>query len=140
MRCILDTDVLVASLRSAQGASREIIRMIGRKEIVAIASVATMIEYEAVLKRPEHLQAANLTAVQVDRLLDALASLFEPVEPHFLWRPMLQDPNDEMILEAAVNGRVEVIVTFDTRHFRRAAQRFGIYVLTPAEFLRRVNS
>jgi putative PIN family toxin of toxin-antitoxin system len=140
MRCILDTDVMVASLRSAQGASREIMRMIGRKEIVAVASVATMFEYEAVLKRPEHLQAANLAAVQVDQLLDALASLFEPVEPHFLWRPMLQDPNDEMILEAAVNGGVEVIVTFNTRHLRRAAQRFGIYVLTPAEFLRRVNS
>ncbi len=139
MKCILDTDVMVAALRSARGASREIIRMIARKEITAVASVATMLEYEAVLKRPEHLQAAKLSATQVDTLLDALATLFVPVTPHFVWRPLMQDPDDEMILEAAVNGQVEVIVTFNSRHFRRAAPRFGIEVLLPADFLRRVR-
>jgi putative PIN family toxin of toxin-antitoxin system len=139
MKCILDTDVMVAALRSASGASREIVRLIGRKEIIAVASVATMLEYEAVLKRPEHLQAANLSAAQVDTLLDALATLFVPVTSHFVWRPLMQDPDDEMILEAAVNGQVEAIVTFNTRHFRSAAARFGIEVLLPAEYLRSVR-
>lgn len=139
MRCILDTDVIVASLRSRTGASHEIMRRIGLRQITALASVALFVEYEAVLKRPEHLQAANLTAVQVDRFLDTLAYLFIPATPHFLWRPALKDPNDEMILEAAVNGQAQFIITFNTRHFGNAAARFGIAVLKPGDFLRRVN-
>lgn len=139
MKCVLDTDVIVASLRSKTGASREIIRRVGLRQITALASVALFIEYEAVLKRPEHLQAANLTVVQVDRFLDTLAHLFVPVTPHFLWRPVLKDPNDEMILEAAVNGQAQFIITFNTRHFGNAAARFGITVLKPGDFLRRVS-
>ena len=139
MRCVLDTDVIVASLRSKTGASREILRRIGLRKMTALVSVALLVEYKAVLKRPEHLQAANLTAAQVDVLLDTPASIFVPVTPHFLWRPQLKDPNDEMILEAAVNGQAEVIVTFNTRHFGNAASRFGIEVLKPGEFLRSVT-
>ncbi len=138
MRCVLDTDVIVASLRSPTGASREIIRRVGLQQVTALASVALFVEYEAVLKRPEHLQAANLTAAQVDILLDAFANLFVPVAPHFLWRPLLKDPNDEMILETAVNGQANFIITFNTRHFGDAAGRFGIEVLKPSEYLRRV--
>jgi putative PIN family toxin of toxin-antitoxin system len=137
MRCILDTDVLIAGLRSATGASRYIIELIGRREITAIASVGMMMEYEEVLKRPEHLAAANLTSEQADSLLDAFASLFELVSLHFLWRPTLKDPDDEMILEAAVNGQADVILTFNTRHFTQAALRFGIETMKPSTFLRR---
>jgi putative PIN family toxin of toxin-antitoxin system len=140
MRCVLDTDVIIAGLRSAQGASRQIIRMAGRGEITVIATATMMVEYEEVLKRPQHLKAVNLTAMQVDILLDAFAALFEPVTPHFLWRPLLKDPDDEMILEAAVNGQAAVIITFNTRHYSPAAGRFGIDILRPGSFLRRFNA
>lgn len=140
MRCVLDTDVLIAGLRSAKGASREIIAMVGRKEITAVATISMMAEYEAVLKRTEHLEAANLTMEDVDTLLDALASLFVPVVPHFLWRPQLKDPDDEMILEAAVNGRATAIITFNIRHFGKAAARFGVEVLRPGDFLKRLST
>jgi putative PIN family toxin of toxin-antitoxin system len=136
MKCVLDTDVLVAALRSTTGASREILYMVGRRELTVLASVPLMIEYEAVLKRPEHLQAANLTSQQIDTLIDTLVSLFVPVTPYFLWRPQMRDPNDEMVLEAAVNGQANAIVTFNTRHFRLAASRFGIKTLKPGEFLK----
>src|SRR5690554_4171404 len=102
--------------------------MIRRREFIATATVAMMAEYEAVLKRPKHLKAANLTAEQMDIFLDALAALFVPVTPFFIWRPLLHDPDDEMILEAAVNGQAQMLVTFNTRHFSRAAHRFGIVV------------
>jgi putative PIN family toxin of toxin-antitoxin system len=137
MRCILDTDVLIAVLHSQTGASRRIIEMVGHKEITAIASVNMMIEYEAVLTRPEHLAAANLTPEDADILLNTFASLFALVTLHFLWRPMLKDPDDEMILEAAVNGQADVIITFNTRHFTHAATRFNIATMKPSEFLRR---
>lgn len=140
MKCVLDTDVIVASLRSQRGASREIIRRIGLGEITALASVAMMIEYESVLKRPEHLQAANLTATQVDTFLNALANLMVPVTPYFLWRPQLRDPNDEMILETAVNGQAAAIVTFNVRHFGIAPSCFGISVLRPGDLMRRLRS
>lgn len=140
MKCVLDTDVLVAGLRSPTGASREIIRMVGRGEIEALATITIMTEYEAVLKRSEHLQAANLTEADVDKLLDTLASIITQVTPHFLWRPMLKDPDDEMILEAAVNGQAEVIITFNTRHFGKAASQFGIEVMKPGNFLGKVRT
>ena len=139
MKCVLDTDVLVAGLRSAKGASRELLRMIGRKEITAVATVAMMVEYEAVLKWSQHLEAAKLTTEQVDTFLDAFAALCIPVTPYFLWRPMLRDPNDEMVLEAAVNGEARVIATFNIRHFSRAAHRFDIEALKPSEVLRRLK-
>lgn len=139
MKCVLDTDVIVASLRSKQGASREIVRRVAAGEIVALASVAMLIEYEAVLKRLEHLNAANLTEAQVDAFIDAIANLMVPVAPYFLWRPQLRDPNDEMILETAVNGQADTIVTFNIRHYGAVARRFGITVQKPSEFLGRLN-
>jgi putative PIN family toxin of toxin-antitoxin system len=136
MNAALDTDVLVAALRSPTGASRELIRRWGTGEFFAVASVGMFLEYEAVLKRPEHLTAARLTEEEIDIFLNGLAKMIQPVTPYFLWRPQLRDPNDEMILEAAVNGRAERIITFNRKHFLPAAQRFGIQVLLPAEFLR----
>lgn len=136
MNAALDTDVLVAALRSPTGASRELIRRLGKGEFFAVASVGMFLEYEAVLKRPEHLTAARLTEEEIDIFLDGLAKMIQPVTPYFLWRPQLRDPNDEMILEAAVNGRADRIITFNRKHFLPAAQRFGIQVLLPAEFLR----
>jgi predicted nucleic acid-binding protein len=97
------------------------------------------IEYESVLSRPEHLAATGLTVEETGRFLDGLAALIVPVRPHFLWRPQLRDPNDEMVLEAAVNGRADAIVTFNRRDFLPAARRFGIGVEEPSEIIRRLT-
>jgi putative PIN family toxin of toxin-antitoxin system len=139
MRIVLDTDILIASVRSKTGASRSIMRMIERRQLTAVATVPMLIEYEAVLTRPEHLAAANLTRQGAENIISALAALLLPVEPHFSWRPQLTDPNDEMILEAAVNGQAMYIITFNTRHFMPAVQRFGLDALTPRDFLRRIR-
>ena len=95
-----------------------------------------MLEYEAVLKRPEHLKAANLEREDVDTILNVLTDRLIPVHPDFLWRPQLQDPADELVLEAAVNGSASAIVTFNVRHLHPAAARFGKAVLRPAELVR----
>lgn len=131
-----DTDVVVAGLRSPRGASRRLIEDLHAGRIQAVATVGMFVEYEAVLTRPEHLAATGLTIAETSRFLDGLAALVVPVRPHFLWRPQLRDPNDEMVLEAAVNGHADAIVTFNLRDFLPAASRLGIRVETPGNILR----
>jgi putative PIN family toxin of toxin-antitoxin system len=138
MRVAMDTDVVVAALRSPTGASRRLIQLIREGQVQAVVTVGMFVEYEAVLTRPAHLAATGLTPAETGRFLDGLATLVTPVKPHFLWRPQLRDPNDEMVLEAAVSGRADAIVTFNKRDFLPAASRFGIAVETPSDLLQRL--
>jgi predicted nucleic acid-binding protein len=72
-------------------------------------------------------------------IINALIALAEPVLTHFLWRPQLRDPNDEMVLEAAVNGKAEALVTFNVRDYGTAASQFGVEVLLPREAIARIR-
>ena len=137
MRWVLDTDVLVAARRSATGASNALLRQVDNHAFTMLASVPLFLEYEAVLSRAEHLLASGTTVKQVIGFLDYLAGLVTPVKFHFLWRPQLSDVADEMVLETAINGMADAIVTFNTRHFG-PADRFGIDVIRPDEALRRL--
>jgi len=139
VRLVLDTATLVASLRSDQGASHRLLAAGLRRRFTVLASVPLLLEYEAVLTRPEHLDAAGLTRDEVSVLLDAVAAVADPVTLHFVWRPHLDDPNDDMVLETAVNGHADLIATFDLRHFGAAARRFGIEALLPGACLRRLG-
>lgn len=133
MRLILDTASMVAAIRSDAGASRRLMVAALERRFTLLASVPLMIEYQAVMTRPEHLEASGLSADEVNALLDAVAAVAEPVRLAFLWRPAARDPDDDMVLEAAVNGRADAIVTFNVRDFREVAGRFGVMVLAPGE-------
>ena len=137
MRVAIDTDVIVAALRSPTDASRRILYALRSGSVEAVATINMFIEYEAVLKHPEQLCATGLTVAEVDQFLDGLASLIIPVSPHFLWPPQLRDPNDEMVLEAAANGMAQAIVTFNRRDYLPAAKRFGLDVVLPSILIRR---
>jgi predicted nucleic acid-binding protein len=71
--------------------------------------------------------------------IDGLIAMAEPVQSHFRWRPQLRDPGDEMVLEAAVNGRAEAIVTFNEKDLREARRSFGISVIRPGEALKMIE-
>jgi len=103
------------------------------RRFTLLASVPLMIEYQAVMTRPKHLHASGLSAGDVDVLLDAVATLAEPVRLVFCWRPAVRDPDDDMLHEAAVNGRADAIVTFNARDFGGVAGHFGVSALTPGE-------
>jgi predicted nucleic acid-binding protein len=105
-----------------------------------LASVPLMLQYESVLTRSEHLVAAGISEADGQVLLDAIALIAAPVRISYLWRPMLPDPDDDLVLETAVNGHAEVVITFNRRHFEPAAGRFGIEILAPAEAVRRLES
>lgn len=87
-----------------------------------LASVPLMLQYEAVLLRPQHLAATNLSRPELNALLDAIAVVATPVMISYLWRPMLRDPNDELVLETAMNGRADLLLTFNERDFAGAQQ------------------
>jgi predicted nucleic acid-binding protein len=138
MRLVLDTAAMVAAIRSDAGASRRLLQsaLERRRGLTLLVSVPLLIEYEAVLTRAEHLTVAGLSAADVAELLDAVAAVAEPVRLAYLWRPALPDMDDDMVLEAAVNGRAEGIVTFNLRDFGTVAERFGIQVLLPGDAVR----
>lgn len=130
MRLTLDTDVLVAAVRSRLGASRAWLRAILNGEADLLLSVPLALQSEAVLLRPEQLAASGVRTEQMAILLDALCSVCIPVEISYLWRPVLRDADDEMVLEVAVNGRADRLLTFNTRDFV-GAERLGVMVERP---------
>jgi len=138
-RIVLDTSVVVAGLRSSLGAANAVLRLVAQRRLVLLATPPLFLEYEDVLKRPEHRLAHGLAPEQIDDLLAELAALIEPVELHFQWRPQVRDPGDEMVLEAAINGDADALVTYNVADFAVAADRFGIPILRPADVLKRVK-
>jgi putative PIN family toxin of toxin-antitoxin system len=136
---VLDTDVLVASLRSSLGASRQLLLGALNRHFDLLLSVPLMLEYEAVLTRAEQLSACGLTSKEVERILHDLASVARLVRLAFRWRPQLADPNDDMVLETAVNGNANAIVTFNQRYFEGISPSFGCAVLLPGTALQQVR-
>ena len=136
---VLDTGVLVAALRSDRGASRQLLRGALDRSFDILASVPLIAEYEAVLTRSEHLEASGLTAREVNEILDALVKLAVPVHLHFLWRPRLKDPGDEMVLATAVNGAADRLITFNMRHLAVAAHELGIRAALPRDLWREIR-
>jgi predicted nucleic acid-binding protein len=130
MRIVLDTDVVVAAFRSRLGASRAWLRAILTGEATLLLSVPLALQYEAVLTRPEHLASSGVSAADVNLVLDALCAVCQPVEVSYLWRPTLRDPDDEMVLEAAMNGGADRLLTFTERDFK-GASRFNLIVQRP---------
>ncbi len=132
----LDTDVVVSAVLSSTGASRFLLREIGLGRLTAAASVPLLLEYEAVLKRPETLRRAGGTVADMEVILDQLAATLRPVPIWYLWRPLLRDANDDMVLEAAANAAATHLVTFNIRDFGKAPSRFGIELCRPADLAR----
>ena len=138
-RAVLDTNVLVAAARSSLGASFALLQALRERRFIALVSVPLMLEYEAVLSRPEQLSAGGRTAESVVKFLDAFCLLATPVHLHYLWRPQTRDPADEMVLETALNGGAHVLVTLNERDFAAAAANFRLKLQKPGEFLRSLS-
>lgn len=139
MRLVLDTATMVAAIRSHTGASNRLLIAGLEKRLTLLISTPLLIEYEAVMTREDHLAASGFTTDEVAAILDAVAATAEPVRLAFLWRPAVRDPDDDMVLETAVNGRAEAIVTYNRRDFAAVAGRFGVEVWLPSQALRNLE-
>ena len=140
MRYVLDTNVVVSGLRSPTGASAALIDRALSRAFTPLLSVALALEYEAICRDPAQRIVSGLSETEVSNIVSALCAVSEPVGTWFLWRPQLRDPSDEMVLEAAVNGNADALVTFNRRDFGDAPGYFGIALLSPQEALRRISS
>ena len=132
---VLDTNILVAGLSSRSGASHQLLLGAVGRRFELLASPPLWLEYEAVLKRPEIKRMHRLDDTDVDAFLDGLAVVVRPVHFHYLWRPQLRDPKDEMVLETTMNGEADFLVTFNIVDFKTAMERFAPRLTTPSSFL-----
>jgi putative PIN family toxin of toxin-antitoxin system len=132
---IIDTNILVAALRSRSGASFKLLSLIDSGLFSVSLTVPLIFEYEDVLKR-EHLGIPSTTA---DDVLDYLCAVASHHNVHFMWRPYLRDPKDDLVLEAAVASEATHIVTFNTKDFG-GIHRFGVQALWPADFLSQIGA
>ncbi len=137
---MFDTDLVVAAMRSPSGGSAELLRKIIANKAVMLLTVALALEYEATCSLADHCMAAGLTRAEAGVFVDGLIAMAEPVPLFFRWRPQLRDPGDELVLEAAVNGRADAIATFNEKDLREARTSFDIEVLRPGEVLRRLKA
>ena len=134
-RVIIDTNVLVAALRSRDGASFKLLSLIDSGLLAVGITVPLVFEYEDVIKR-EHL---GIDATSAEAVLDYFCAVASHHQVHFMWRPYLRDPKDDLVLEAAVAAEATHIVTFNTRDFEGIG-RFGIQALWPADFLIQIGA
>ena len=136
-RIVLDTNVLVAGLRSSLGASNRLLSLVGTGRFSHVVSVALLFEFEAGVMQPE--SGIPLPRPVINDVLDYLCAAAQRQQIYFLWRPTLPDQSDDLVLEVAVHGQCDRIVTFNTRDFV-GSERFGVQVQTPSEFLRSLGA
>lgn len=137
MKLVLDTNVIVAGIRSRTGASNALLIAGFQRRFQWCCSVPLFYEYDDVLNRAELLLEVGVSREVVAEFLEDISAIVLPVGIDFRWRPQLGDPDDEMVLEAAINCG-GAIVTHNARDFGDAPARFGLDLLSPAEALRRI--
>ena len=138
LKLVLDTDVLFAAFRSSTGASRRLLIDILDGRAALLLSTTLLVEYEAVLTRKQNLEQFGLSAGDVISVLDELAGICLPVVFDYRWRPRTADPDDDLVLETAINGMADVIASFNLKDFGTSADPFGIAVERPIDLLRRL--
>jgi putative PIN family toxin of toxin-antitoxin system len=133
---VLDTNVIIAALRSRKGASYKVLSLVGTEKLVIHISVALILEYEDVIQRQR--AEMGLSQDDVSVFIDSLCALAKHHQIYFLWRPSLTDVNDELLLELAVSAHCEYIVTHNIRDFK-GSETFGVKAVTPKEFLKIID-
>ncbi len=133
---VIDTNVVLAALRSRRGASHRLLKLLGDARWQINLSVPLFLEYEDVIKRQD--AGLSLSVEELDGILDFICASANLREIFYLWRPILPDPKDDFVLELAVESQGDFIITYNAKDFA-GAEKFGLEVLTPLEFLRKLG-
>lgn len=138
MKIVIDTSVLVAASRSRNGASYQLVSMLPTPRFEIALTIALYMEWQAILTRPEH-RPSGVSVNAVLGFLRYLTSIAHLQDVHFLWRPFLRDPDDDMVLECAVASGSKFIVTHNMRDFKRV-EELKVKAITPGDFLKMLRS
>lgn len=139
MRVVFDTNVLVAAGRSSRGASNRLLSLLPHEGFTPVISPALYLEYLSVLLRPENVSVFDRTPQGVTDFVRQFLSYSHRQRVYFKWRPMLRDPDDDFVLELAINAGCSYVITFNKKDFA-GCEFFGIKVLSPSEFLYIIES
>jgi putative PIN family toxin of toxin-antitoxin system len=132
IRAVIDTNVLIAALRSSSGASHQILLAADRGDFEVALSVPLLAEYDDVSARQD--VGITIPSASVDAIIGRIAQIAHKQQIYYLWRAILPDPKDDMVLELGIAAGASHIVTFNRRDFRPASE-FGISVVAPSDFL-----
>ena len=135
VKIVLDTAALISAIRSSTGAAAEIVRLAAVGKLALLMDYKLVCEYRDVALRPQHIAASGRTSEDAEAIIEMLEAIAAPVLVRIKHRPLSQDENDDMVLDVAINGDADAVVTNNIKDFRTAAERFGIQVLTPRDFL-----
>ena len=135
-RIVIDTGVLTSALSSRNGASFRLLALLGSGKFIPSISVPLVLEYEGSAKAQA--KKIKLNHSDIDDIIDYLCSVAEPCDIHFLWRPVLGNPSDDMVLELAVESNSDYILTYNKADFD-GSERFGVEVIDPKEFLQKIG-
>lgn len=136
MRVVIDTNVFVGACLGV-GASNAVIRACLEQRILPLMGETLLTEFEAVLGRDALFTKSRLNPQERSTLLDTYLALCEWTRVYFLWRPNLQDESDNHLIELAVAGDADAIITRNLRDLQGAELRFGsLRVLSPEDFLK----
>ncbi|NET62599.1 MAG: putative toxin-antitoxin system toxin component, PIN family [Symploca sp. SIO2E6] len=133
---VLDTNVLLAGLRSNRGASYKLLTLLNDSRWQLNISIALIFEYEEVLKRERKQFGLNLE--DIDAVISAICAIANRRSIFYLWRPTAHDPDDDFLIDLAVESQADFIITYNKRDLQ-AAGNFGIQLVTPKEFLQLVG-
>jgi putative PIN family toxin of toxin-antitoxin system len=135
VRIVLDTATLVSAIRSETGAAAEIVRLAALGKLTVLMDYKLVCEYRDVAFRPQHIAASRRTLEDAEAVVTMLEAIATPVLVVVKHRPLSQDADDDMVLDVAINGHADAIVTSNIKDFAVASERFGIQSLTPRDFL-----
>ena len=135
MKVVLGTAALVSAIRSGKGAAAEIIRLVALSKLTLLLDLKLVSEYREVALRPQHIAASGKRPEDIEAIITMLEAIASPVLVVVKHRPLSQDRNDDMVLDVAINGFADVVITNNIKDFSLAAQQFGIPVMTPRDFL-----
>jgi putative PIN family toxin of toxin-antitoxin system len=133
---VLDTNVLFAGLRSQRGASYKLLTILNDIRWQLNISTALLFEYEEILKRQQ--AQLGLSLEDIDNVIEAICSIANKRSIFYLWRPILNDPDDDFLLDLAVESQADYIITYNQKDLQ-AANKFGIKVVTPKQFLQEMG-
>ena len=136
LRIVIDTNVIIAALRSRRGASFKLLSLIDAGLFRVNLSVPLFLEYEAVAKREQH--RFTLNDQDIEDILNYIAAVSDKRDIFFLWRPFLKDPKDDLVLEVAVESASQFIITHNLRDFA-GIEKFNLQAITPQQLLKQLG-